>query len=151
MGVVWVGKKRRSFSLDEDLKRQLDKRENLNASAVVNELLRQYLAQGEAQDIGLRMRQKDIEREIEDVNVEISRLESRREELKREYDEIQSQIDQRRQEGVEEIAEVVDRIEAGSWPRESLAPDNPAVQNWATKASMTPERFIREVERKLDE
>jgi len=144
-----MSKKRKTFSLDRDIHSQLTDREQLNASAVVNELLRQYLVQGNGQDVGLRMRLKDIDREIEQKQSEIGRIEAQIDRLQQEREDIQAQIQQRREEGIEEVQEFAEKIQDGMFDTENLTEDNPAVENFATKAGLTPERFIEKVQRRL--
>jgi polyhydroxyalkanoate synthesis regulator phasin len=142
-------KQRISASIDADIKDQLDTENNLNKSAVVNELLRQYLVQGDAAEAGLQRRLKEKEQTKERKELERQRLENEIESLEREIDDIQNQIQQRRQEGLDEILEMAEKIRNNEFPRENLTADNPAVENYAQKAAMTPERFVRKVEDEL--
>lgn len=142
-------KKRRSFSIDEDVASQLTDRENLNASGVVNELLRQYLAQGESADAGLQMRLKDLDREIDQLKTEKGRVETKIERKKREREDVRRQIEQRREKGREHIDAFVEKVLTQGFPKENLKASNPAVKNYATKASMTPEKFIELVRENL--
>lgn len=142
-------KKRRSFTIDRDVAGQLSNREEMNASAVVNELLRQYLAHGEAADAGLQMRKKEVEREIEELQTEKARIGSKIDRKERELEDIRRQIEERRESGLKHVTELAEKIQSGTFPMDNLAPDNPAVKNYAQKASMTPERFIDEVRDEL--
>jgi len=143
-----MGKKRKTFSLDEDVQQELSNRDHLNASSLANEFFRQYLFQGESQDAALHMRKNDIDRQIENTRQEISHLESKLERLQDERDQVKDMIRQRRREGQEDIAEFVEKVSAGEFNGEIIV-DNPAVQNYAQKANMTPERFVNEVEERL--
>lgn len=141
-------KKRKTVSVDKDVHNELTSRQHLNASSIVNELLRQYLFQGESQDAALHMRKKDLEREIENTRQEMSHLESKLERLQDEKEEVKDMLRSRRREGEEEIQTFADKVAAGEFMGE-LEPDNPAIQTHAQKANMTPERFIKEVEERL--
>lgn len=145
-----MAKDRRSFSIDEDVASQLSHREDLNASAVVNEFLREYLAAGKAPDAALAMRLEKIEHQLENARSEKSRLESRIERLERERDEVQRQIDSRRGKERQVINETIDRIESGQFPRENIDPENPAIQNWAAEAGLTPSRFVDDLRTELE-
>lgn len=140
-----MGKSRRSVSIDEDLDEQLTNRESINASAVINELLRQYLAGGEAADVALKLRKRDLQQQKENKQVNIQRLESEVERLDREIDDIDERIRKRRQDAYEEVETIAERIRDGRFDRENLSADNPAIQNYAQKAQMSPERFVSEV------
>ena len=142
-----MGKKRKTFSLDEDVQQELSNRDHLNASSLANEFFRQYLFQGESQDAALHMRKNDLDRQIENTRQEISHLESKLERLQDEKEQVKDMIRQRRREGAEEIEEAVKKIEES--PALELTVDNPAIQQWAQKANMTPERFVSEVEERL--
>lgn len=145
-----MSKKRRTISIDEDIEDELSSREHLNASSIMNELLRQYLFQGESQDAALHMRKKDLEKEIEDTRREIAHLETKVERLQDEKAKVNDMLRERRREGHEEIAEFAETVAAGDFNGE-LAPDNPAIQNYAQNANMTPERFLDEVEEELQQ
>jgi len=147
-GVVAMSKKRKTVSIDEDVHDSLTSREHLNASSIVNELLRQYLFQGESQDAALHMRKRDLEKQIEDTRQEIAHLESKIERLQDEKENVNQMIQDRRREGLEEISEFAETVRSGDFNGE-LEPDNPAIKNYAQNANMTPERFISEVEERL--
>ena len=139
-------KKRKTFSLDGDVVDELSHRDHLNASSIANELFRQYLFQGESQDAALQMRKKDLEREIESTRQEIGHLESKLERLQDEKEEVREMIRQRRRQGQEDIETFIEEVYNGP---DHLDPENPAVQNYAQKANMTPQRFVNEVEDQL--
>jgi len=142
-----MGKKRKTFSLDEDVQQELSNRDHLNASSLANEFFRQYLFQGESQDAALHMRKNDLDRKIENTRQEIGHLESKLERLQDEKEEVKDMIRQRRRNGHEQIVEFAQSVRES--PNFDLTVDNPAVQKQAQEANMTPERFIDEVEEKL--
>lgn len=135
LGGSGMGKKRRSFSIDEDVYEQLADRE-LNGSAVVNRFLREYFVGGDAGSVALQMRLQDIEREIEHTRSEQERLSARLDRLQREREQVEEQIDGKRN----KVQNVVE--EARATIGERTDPDNPAVQNWARKAGMDPREFV---------
>lgn len=142
-----MGKKRKTFSLDEDVQQELSSRDHLNASSLANEFFRQYLFQGESQDAALHMRKNDLDRKIENTRQEISHLESKLERLQDEKEQVKDMIQQRRRQGYEEIEDAVETIRGS--PNFDLSVENPAIQQWAENANMTPERFVEEVEARL--
>lgn len=131
-------KKRKTFSLDPEIVDELDEK-GLNASGVVNNLLEEYLIGGTSPAIGKELRIKDIEREINEqldkrdkINRRIERLRTEREQLEKEIEEQQEQ----RKQKIQEAAKYV----------KGKDPDNPAVQNWSEKLSMSPSELLREVD-----
>lgn len=142
-----MSKKRKTFSLDEEVQEELAERDHLNASSLANEFFRQYLFQGEDTDAALQMRKKDLDREIETLRQEQAHIESKIERKQDERENVKDMIRQRRLEGHKEIQDFVDNVLNN--PDEQLDVDNPAVKNYAQKANMTPQRFITEVEERL--
>lgn len=143
-----VSKVVKTFSLDEDVAEMLDNDENLNNSAVANSLFREYLVSGQTADVALKMRLRDLERDLENKKVEKQRIESQIENIQREIRDVEQQIQERRQQGVAEIEEFVETVRNDEFHGD-LDPDNPAIQNYARKAQMSPERFIEEVKSRL--
>lgn len=148
--MVGVGKKsRRSFTIDEDLGEELGRRDDINASAVVNRFLREYLVKGEGPDVALAIRIEEIERELENKRAERARLQSRIEELERQRETVQRRMDDRTDVFEEQLTEFVEKVEDSEFPRENIQPDNPAIQNAAVKGNVTPDRFCDELEGRL--
>ena len=49
----------------------------------------------------------------------------------------------------EKIDEVIEKIQAGEFPRSNITPDNPAIQKWAGKVNTMPEVFVEKLEGSL--
>lgn len=130
-----MSKERRTVSLEPEQDEYLSRPE-VNASALVNELVRQHRDGGVSDGAVLRMREEQVESEVDHLQ---TRAEKKREELEA--------IRERRKEKAQtrdvELAEAFDAFhdidKAGR-----LTPSNPAVQNHATKLGMTPEDLINE-------
>lgn len=146
-----MGKSSRSFSIDDDLADRLSSRQDMNASAVVNSLLRDYLEAGRSADVALHQRREKLEREEQEVDSKISRLQTRKQQIQRELEQVNRQIEERRSAGVKQVGEVVEMYERGEFRMEQLKPDNGAIQNYAGRAQMTPERFISEVRDRIED
>jgi len=142
-------KQTKSFSLDDDLAERLDNDASMNNSAVVNQLLREYLDAGETADVALKMRKRDLEDKLKAKRRKKSSIESEIERLEREIDDLQSQIEQRREDGIKEVVDFAEKIANDDFVGE-LSPENPAIQNKAQKAQMSPERFIDAVNDELE-
>jgi chromosome segregation ATPase len=140
--VVGVGKQPRSFSIDQDVADMLAERDDLNASAVVNKFLREYVAGGRGEEAALEIRLNELDDEIADLEKEL-------EQKRRERERIESQLDSRRSELREQLTEVEQKVRAGEFPRENVDADNPAIQNWASKAGVPAERFANELQARL--
>jgi chromosome segregation ATPase len=140
--VVGVGKQPRSFSVDEDVAEMLAERDDLNASAVVNKFLREYVAGGRGEEAALEIRLNELDDEIADLEKEL-------EQKRRERDRIESQLDERRSELREQLTAVEQKVRQGQFPADNVDADNPAIQNWASKAGVPAERFVDELRARL--
>lgn len=133
-----MSKKRRTVSLEPQVDEYLSRPE-VNASALVNELVSQHQNGGVSDDAVLRMREEQVESEVDHLQ---TRAEKKREELEA--------IREKREEKAEtrsvELSEAFDVL-AELDERDKLAPTNPAVKNQAGKVGMTPEEIINEYER----
>lgn len=132
-----MGKKRRSVSLDEDVAELVEAHDSLNFSGLVNQFARRYFEAGSDTDEALRLRLEHIERQIEETEEELDALRAER-------DRIEEQLADRREEVDEAVEEFLQTVDPG--PRFDLSPENPAVRNYASKAGVTPERFVETVE-----
>lgn len=96
-------------------------------------------------------RKSDLERRIEEkdkrIDIVIDELGEREDELaelKKERDALESKLDEKEQEEsaqqklIEKAREALDGA--------NMSPENPAVENWAKKADLTPEELIEELE-----
>jgi chromosome segregation ATPase len=137
-----MGKQPRSFSIDEDVAELLADRDDINASAVVNKFLREYVAGGRGEEAALEIRMNELDEEIADLEKELQRK-------KRERDRIESQLESRRSELREQLLDVEQRIEAGEFPVNNIDPDNPAIQKWANEAGVPAGKFVDELEARL--
>jgi chromosome segregation ATPase len=144
-------KKRQSFTIDHDIHDQLQSKENLNASATVNQLLREYLAAGKAPEAALSMRLNEIESELQQKREQKARLESTIERLEREKDDVAAKIRQRNNNQHEHIEHMAGKIRRGEFDRDDLEPDNPAVETQADNANLPVSRFIERVEAELSD
>lgn len=150
MGVVGVSGKRPRISVrvDETTKEQIEQ-DHLNTSSLVRELLKNYVRVGDTVEVSLRRRLKDKEAELENKRLEKTQLENEIDRLEREVDELQEKIKQRQESTPEEVIEFVEKVKADSFPREQLDTENPAIQTWANKAGLPPDRFVSEVDSRL--
>lgn len=125
-----MSKKRRSFTIDPDIHKLLAEDTTTNASALVNQFLKEYYETGKETDRAfLRQRLDHIERQIAHKRDELELLREERERIETELD--------RKQDSREELIEQAKPIIRGKDD-----PENPAVRNWAGKLGMDPEEFL---------
>lgn len=122
-------KRRRSVSLEPDVHDYLS-REEVNASALVNELVRRHMDGGMEDAAVLRLRKEQVKSEVDHLK---ARTENKIKELEKLDDKLESCTQQHRKQ-LEEVREILEGI-----PRE---PTNPAVQTQAEKLDMTPEELL---------
>lgn len=145
-----MGKVPMSVSVDEELKQRADRRPSMNTSAVVNQFLREYLSGGRAPDVALAMEIERMENEIENERAEIERRQAKIDRLEREIDRLETELSGYQDAEREAIESFVERVREGDIPQRNIVADNPAVQNYAVKATMTPEVFVAAVKDELE-
>jgi len=133
-----MGKDRKTFSLDERVVEELED-ETGNASAVVNDLLQEWLLSGGDGPIGKEIKLRDIESKLEEAKNERDKINRRIERLRNNKRRIEQQIEQQKEEQREKLQE------AAQYVRDKPV-DNPAVENWAEKLNMAPSELKKQVE-----
>lgn len=122
-----------SISLDRDVKERLDDLP-VNRSELANRVFREYIYGSNGRLDGLKFREKMLEQEIEELE---DRLDEKRSQLEK--------IQQEREESADiddELQEAFDILDSPAKSQGGLDPDNPAVQNWASKLGMRPKELI---------
>lgn len=132
----------RSFSIEEDIAELLSDREDINASAVVNSYLREYIAGGRGREAALETRVEQLDGEIADLEKSLDRK-------RRERDRLEEQLSREREALHEAVAAVVKMVESGAFPRENVTVENEAIMRHASEAGVPAERFVEEVEARL--
>lgn len=130
-----VPKEPRSFSIDEDIDEMLADRDDLNASAAVNAFLREYVATGRGEEAALEVRLDQLDEEISDLQRQLDQK-------KRERERIEHRLEERRSDLEAQLTTVEQKVRAGEFPRDNVDEENPAIQNWASKAGVEPKRFV---------
>lgn len=137
-----MSKKPRSFSIDRDINEILKSRDDLNASAAVNNFLRQYVSSGKGEEAALEIRLNQLDEEIADLNKEL-------EQKKRERERINAQLESRRSALSEMLNKVEKKVRKDAFPEENVEEQNPAIQNWANQAGVDAEHFVNKLEARL--
>lgn len=122
-------KRRRSVSLEPDVHDYLS-REEVNASALVNELVRRHMDGGMEDAAVLRLRKQQVESEVDHLK---ARTENKVEELEKLESKLESCTNQQQQK-LEKAAAILEEVPAD--------PTNPAVQNQADNLDMTAEELL---------
>ena len=135
--VVAMGKDRKTFSLDERVVEELED-ETGNASAVVNDLLQEWLLSGGDGPIGKEIKLRDIESKLEEAKNERDKINRRIERLRNNKRRIEQQIEQQQEEQREKLQEAAQYVK-------DKPVDNPAVENWAEKLNMAPSELKEQV------
>jgi HAMP domain-containing protein len=123
-----MSKKPKSFTVDEDIAEELSERDNLNASAVVNNYLREFLDATDRTESEVII--SEINRQISEVEDEIETLEKKRDRLVDRKERIKSRDEERKQ------SERDDIISSGS--DIPASPEHPWVIDHAAEINMTP-------------
>lgn len=137
-----MGKSPRSFSIDEDLNELLSERDDLNASAVVNNFLREYVAGGRGKEAALETRLSQLEDEIADLETDLRQK-------RRERDRIEEQLSREREDLYDAVDAFTTMIDNNEFDPANLDVENGAVNTYAARAGVPAERFIEEVEARL--
>jgi len=131
-----MSKVRKNVSIDEELARMVDSRDEFNLSGFVNRCLEQHFQSGGMsgpEHSALRAELDRLERELDDVQQRKTRLRERRQNIEERLEDVEEQGNP----VIKEAEEKLTGIPAD--------PDNPAVKNWASKAGITPEALIDEL------
>ena len=132
-----MSKKRRTVSLEPEEDEYLSRPE-VNASALVNELVKQHRTGGVSDDAVLRMREEQVESEVD-------HLETRTEKKREELEAIREKREEKAETRSADLSQAFDVLE--SLGEENREPTNPAVKTQAGKVGMTPEELLDEYER----
>lgn len=130
-----MSKERRTITLDPAADEYLGQ-EGVNASELVNKLVKNHYAAGGDELSMLDLREQQLESDV--ANLE-ARLETKREELEQIRDRKRSLKD-------EKDDRLDDAVDALAGRHGQLQASNPAVENWADKLGMPPEALVEEIQ-----
>lgn len=128
-------KEARSFSIDADIKEELQHRNDLNASAIVNSYLREFLDATDTSEEEVIIR--EINKRIEDVTSEIEELEEKKERLVNRRERIKKRANEREEEALEDTLHRLNNVPAN--------PENGFVVEAAQDLDMEPELLARKL------
>jgi len=131
-----MGKTRKNVSIDSELAEIVDQRDEFNLSGFVNRCLETHFAADSASEPEQAVMQaelEEIERELEDIQTEEDKLRQRKR-------EIEEKIEEQQDREPELLKQARSKLQVT--PKD---PENPAIQNWAGKLGMKPEKLIKEL------
>lgn len=131
-----MSKERRSVTLDPDVDDYLD-RDGVNASDLVNELLKSHMTAGGNREAMLELR-------AEQLRSDISELEGRLETKQAELESVESELD----ELVDERGDVFEQA-AEALSRRNLREGDSKVEFWADEAGVSTETLVSEVQDRI--
>jgi len=132
-----MAKTRKTITIDSELAELVDRRDEFNLSGFVNVCLEQHFSADGAtspQATALKAKLEQIEEELDDTERKRERLRSRRQEIESELEDVED-------DEPELLAQARDVLENA--PKE---PDNPAIQNWASKLGMPSDELLKRLE-----
>ena len=132
-----MGKERRAVSLDPEVDAYLA-REEVNASGLVNDLVKRHMNGDAGTDALRELRRKQLKSEIESYE---KQAEQKRDELET-LNKVESEAEQEQEAKLQAAIEKCEGL-----PRD---PDNPAIETQAAKVGMDPEEFVDELPERDD-
>jgi len=142
-------KPRISATIEKQLKEQLDSRESINKSSLIETLLKEYLAHGESTTVALKVRREELRKKKQNKELRKKTINNEIESLENQIEELTTKIEERQRQGLEGVSEMVEKIENKELNPDYLHPNNPIVKEKASRAGVPPERFVSEVEKRL--
>jgi DNA repair exonuclease SbcCD ATPase subunit len=132
-----MSKTRKTITVDAELARLVDNRDEFNLSGFVNRCLEQHFGG----QIAATPEKAALKAELEELEEELADLDQKRQRLRDERQDIEQRLDEQ----AEQEPELLDqaRTKLQGTPRD---PDNPAVQNWAGKLGIPADQLINELE-----
>jgi len=131
-----MSKKRKSVTIDESLARQIDQRNEINFSSLVNDLVEHYFAG----DATAHKTKTALEVQIQHVRDEIEQKEERLQQLRKREEELEQLIEEYENEQDPLVEEALEKLR--NLPDENLQTDNVAVVHQAGKIGVPPAELV---------
>lgn len=143
-------KPRISATVEQELKEQLDSRTEINKSQLIETLLREYLCHGESTTVALKVRREKLRTKQQNKKIQKQTIENEIESIQDQIDELTKKIEERRQQGLEGVDEIAEKVKNEDMMREYINPTNPVIKEKASRAGVPPQRFVQEIEDQLE-
>ena len=131
-----MSKERRTVSIEPDVDEYLS-REGVNASELVNELVKNHYSAGGDEKAMLKLREQQLESDVRSLEGQITEKEKELNQIRNRLLEFEDQTETI----LKEAADVLVTTD----------PENEALKTWARKADLSPERFAERLEKHLEE
>jgi DNA replication protein DnaD len=128
-----MSKERISASVDPEVEAYLS-RDTVNASGLINQLVKEQMASGGDSKQLLQLR-------LEQINTQIEQHKSQLESLKKERKSIKTRLKNMEDKEETKQQQTLEELESVPWEV-----DNPAIQTQADELDMTPQELISELE-----
>lgn len=125
-------KSRRSVTLEPDVDEYLSQ-DGVNASELVNDLVKNHLTGGGDKQAMLELRKEQVNGEIDNLKQQLKQKEE-------ELATIEERLTEYRTQTEDVVKEASERLRGAP-----LEPSNPGVQNWAEQAGLTETELIEEI------
>jgi chromosome condensin MukBEF ATPase and DNA-binding subunit MukB len=138
-------KKRISASIDENLKEQLDNKDSINKSGLIETLLREYLAHGEGTVVALKVRREELRKEKQNAELRKQTIENEITSYEAQIEELTEKIKERRRDGLRGVDELAQKVKDGEMSKDYIHDQNPLIREKASEAGVPPRRFAEKV------
>jgi phage shock protein A len=132
-----MAKTRKTITIDSELAEIVDERDEFNLSGFVNACLEQQFA---GDDV-TTPKQSALQAQIEQIEEELDQAEQKRERLREKRERLEDEMDELEDDEPELMAQAREKLK--HTPKD---PDNPAVQNWASKLGIASEQLVEQLE-----
>lgn len=132
-----MGKTRKTITIDTELAEIVDERDEFNLSGFVNVCLEQHFA---GDDV-TTPKQSAVQAQIEEIEEELDEAEQKRERLRKKRERLESKMEDMEDDEPELMAQAREKLK--HTPKD---PDNPAVQNWASKLGIASDELVSKLE-----
>lgn len=130
-------KTRKTITVDAELAEIVDERDEFNLSGFVNACLEQHFA---GDDV-TTPKQSALKAQIEQIEEELDHAEQKRERLREKRQRLEDEMEDLEDDEPELMAQAREKLK--HTPKD---PDNPAVQNWASKLGIASDELVEELE-----
>jgi len=144
-------KERISASIDDNLKEQLDNKDNINKSGLIETLLREYLAHGEGTVVALKVRREELRKEKQNAELRKQTIDNEIGSYESQIEELTKKIEERRRDGLRGVDELAQKVRDGEMSKEYINDQNPLIKEKASEAGVPPRRFAEKIMEALDE
>lgn len=131
-----MSKERRSISIETDVDEYLS-REGVNASQLINELVKNHYSAGGDEKAMLKLREQQLESDVRSLEGQIAEKENELDQIRDRLSEFHDQTETILQEASDVLV--------------TTDPENEALKTWAGKADLSPDEFAEKLETYMED